>query len=117
MTGQVTPNDIAKHMWALGRELEAVTAELKELDDKSVRAKRALVLAKERAMLSSTREYQYEKKAEALIASAEEALAADLAASAVRVARAKIASIRERIEIGRTASATLREEIRLGGVH
>lgn len=112
----INPNSVVSQLLQLGRELEKLTNDLDQLEVDAVNTREDYVLVKETALLKAEGP-QYVREAEAKVATHVERIAAELADAKVRGARAHIASIKARIEIGRSAAAALRAEITLGGVH
>jgi hypothetical protein len=115
MTDLLTPNAVVSQLLQLGRELEKLTTDLDQIEKDAVNAREDYVLAKETAFLKAEGT-QYIREAEAKVATHVERIAAELADANVRGARAHIASIKARIDIGRSAAAALRAEISLDGV-
>lgn len=112
----ITPNSIVTHLLQLGRDLEQLTRDLHDVEKRSVEAREAYSRAKDKALLTVDGDTVGEREAKARLATGVEKVAADLADAEVRDARARIASIKARIDIGRTAASTLRAEIALDGV-
>lgn len=110
----LTPNAVVSQLLQLGRELEALTNQLDEIEREAVNSREDYVLAKEKAFLSAEGT-QYIRESESKMATHVERIAAELAEAKVRGVRAHIASIKARIDIGRSAAAALRAEISLEG--
>lgn len=111
----LVPNEVVKQLLQLGRELEKLTSDLDDIEREAVNRREDYVMAKEKAFLSAEGT-QYIREAESKVATHVERIAAELADANVRGARAHIASIKARIDIGRSAAAALRAEIALDGV-
>jgi len=109
----LTPNTVVQQLLQLGRELEKFTSELDDLEREAVNTREDYVMAKETAFLSAEEDTQYMREAKSRVATHVERIAAELADAKVRGARAHIASIKARIDIGRSAAAALRAEIAL----
>lgn len=108
----ISPNSVVTQMLQLGRELEKFTADLDQLERDAVNSREDYVMAKEQAFLKAEGS-QYMREAESKVATHVERIAAELADARVRGARAHIASIKARIDIGRSAAAALRAEMAL----
>lgn len=111
----LTPNQVVQQLLQLGRELEKLTNDLDDIEREAVNRREDYVLAKEKAFLSAEGDTQYVRESKSKLASTEERIAAELADAKVRGVRAHIASIKARIDIGRSAAAALRAEISLEG--
>lgn len=109
-----TPNELVKHLLQLGRDLDQLTNDLEGLERDAVNARENYTMAKESAFLKAEGT-QYMRESKSKLATHVERIAAELADAKVRGARAHIASIKSRIDIGRTAAATIRAEIDLAG--
>ena len=112
----MTPNSIVSHLLQFGRDLDQLTRDLDGVERRAVEAREAYSRAKDKALLTVEGETVGEREARARLATGTEKIAADLADAEVRNARARIAAIKARIDIGRTAASTLRAEIALDGV-
>lgn len=112
---QLTPNTVVQQLLQLGRELDNLTGLLDDIEVMAVNRREDYVLAKEKAFLAAEGETQYIREAKSKVATHVERIAAELADARVRGARAHIASIKARIDIGRSAAAALRAEISLEG--
>lgn len=116
MTDYLTPNQVVQQLLQLGRDLDQFTRDLDEIEREAVNRREDYVLAKEKAFLAAEGDTQYVREAKSKVATHVERVAAELADAKVRGARAHIASIKARIDIGRSAAAALRAEISLEGV-
>lgn len=112
----LSPNAVVSHLLQLEQDLEQLTRELDDVEKRAVEAREAYSRAKDKAILTVEGDTVGEREARARLATGVEKVAADLADAEVRNARARIASIKARIDIGRTAASTLRAEIALDGV-
>lgn len=110
-----SPNSLVTHLLQLGRELEKLTNDLDEIERDAVNLRETYVMAKEKAFLSADDETQYMRESRSKMATHVERIAAEFADARVRGTRAHIASIKARIDIGRSAAAALRAEISLSG--
>lgn len=111
----LSPNAVVMNLLELGRELARLTDELDQIEADAVNSREDYVLAKETAFLKAEGS-QYMREAQSKVATHVERIAAELADAKVRGCRAHIASIKARIDIGRSAAAALRAEIALDGV-
>lgn len=117
----LTPNDIARGLIQYARELEELVDEYRELGEKAAAAKRAYEVAYARAYLAEpepeeTRRTQEDRKQQALRVTADEKYTAEVAEHLVKACSKAIDAKRARIDVGRTLSATTRDEMRLAGV-
>lgn len=115
MTSPTNANEIAMHLGALARDLDVAVRELSRLDEDAVRAKARYEVAFSRAILATDARNSEARKAQAVLATERESLDSEIAAQLVRSARARIDSIKTRIDVGRSYGAALRAEIALGG--
>lgn len=104
-----TPNDIARELITWGETLRVQLDELKDYDEKAVRAKVAFNIAEARAQLTSTGTVM-EREAWATEQTEHECLEMELAAVWHRDAVKRVRYIETQIDILRTVSATVREE-------
>lgn len=110
--GQLTPLDVVKQLSNLARDLDAVTEQLKEADDDSVRKRHAADLAESHAFINASGAMDMRKHL-ARIEAGDQELEALVAEALVRHLRKKISAIDTRIEVGRSMGTTLRAEIGL----
>lgn len=111
----LTPNQIAATLMQLTRDLDALVKEYKALGAKASEAKRASEVAYARAYMQSEGPVE-ERKQSAILAAAEQRFQADLAEREVAGCKEAIRAIHARIEVGRTLSATTRDELKTLGV-
>lgn len=111
----MTPNEIAAYLIQLGRRLDSLVKEYKELGEASADTKRAYEIAHARAYLNTTGTVEVRRQ-EALLQTADERFAADLAERRVAACKEAIKAVHARIDVGRTLSATTRDEAKLAGV-
>lgn len=121
MTGQqsgapMTPNQIAAFLIELGRTLDRLVREYGDLGDGAAEAKRDAEVAYAKAFMEADGSTIEERKQAALLASADARYMADLADRKVAACREAIRAVHARIEVGRTLSATTRDEMKLAGV-
>lgn len=116
MTGQppMTPNEIARGLIALGRSLDTLVTEYRDLGEQAANAKRDAEVAYADAFMRAEGTVE-ERKQAAILASADARYAAELAERKTAGCREAIRALHARIEIGRTLSATTRDEMRLAG--
>lgn len=111
----LTPNAVVSQLLQLGRDLDAETRDLENVETEAVHTIEAYRRAKDIAFLKSEGT-QYVREAQSRLDTHVERIAAELAEAKVRNTRARIAAIKARIDIGRSAAAALRAEIALDGV-
>lgn len=109
-----TPNEIAKGLIHLSKELDALVGEYKDLGGAAAEAKRDAEVAYSRAYMSTEGTVE-ERKQAAVEQTADTRYVADLAERRVTACREAIRALHARIEVGRTLSATTRDEMRLAG--
>jgi hypothetical protein len=112
---EVTPSAIAANLAHLGRELAAMTDGLGDLEHRSVTAREDYVLAHAKAVLKSSGTVD-ERKAQALVDTHDERLSAETADALVRQRRAQIATLKVRVDIGRSVGSIVKSEIELDKV-
>jgi hypothetical protein len=107
----VIPNqlEIVKRLSELSRLLDAATDEVAVLDEDAVRAKQANEVAYARAFLAADGPMDA-RKAQAVIVTADAALAMELAQAKHRACRERIRTLGVQIEVGRTLSAATRSQ-------
>lgn len=111
----LNPNAIAQNLINLGRELNALVSEFKDLELAAADAKREAEVAYSRAYMASEGPVE-ERKQTAIGQTSNERYLADLAERQVAACKEAIRAVHIRIDIGRTLSATTRDEIKLAGV-
>lgn len=111
----LTPNEIAANLISLTRDLDALVKEYKQLGAKASGAKRAAEVAYARAYLETAGPVE-ERKQTALLKADEQRFQADLAEREVAGCKEALRAIHARIEVGRTLSATTRDELKTLGV-
>jgi hypothetical protein len=115
MTAPLTPNEVAKQLAALSRELDTVVAALESADRKFVDKKAAAELAYSHAFLAAKGPVDHRKHI-ANVQTYEIRKDADVADSVVRHLRRRISAIQTRIDVGRSVNSALKAEISLGGI-
>lgn len=111
----MNPNQIAAGLIDLGRELDRLVREYRDLSATAADAKRVYERAEAEAYLTSTGPVE-ERKRKAVLAASDERFAADLAERMVSACKEAIRAVHARIDVGRTLSATTRDEMKLSGV-
>jgi hypothetical protein len=111
----LTPNQIAQGLIDLTRDLDALVKEYKRLGAAAADAKKSAEVAYARAYMQSEGPVE-ERKQAALTAASEERFKADLAEREVAGCKEALRAIHARIEVGRTLSATTRDELKTLGV-
>lgn len=111
----LNPNDIARGLIKLGKALDELVKEYRDFGDAVAEAKRAAEVAYAEAYMRAEGTVEDRKQA-AILASADARYDAELAERKVAGCREAIRAVHARIEVGRTLSATTRDEMRLSGV-
>lgn len=111
----MTPNEVAQALIGLGRDLDGLVKEYRALGETAAQAKRAYEVAEARAYLEAAGPVE-ERKRIAVELTADARFTLDLAERRVLGCREAIRAVHARIEIGRTLSATTRDELKLAGV-
>lgn len=109
-----TLGQILQHLQNLGSQLDDATGELDDLSVTAVRARNGYEKAYAKAFLTADGPVEM-KKQQALLATAERRLDAQLAEVGVEACKERIRSLRARIEIGRSLNAAQRTEASLAG--
>lgn len=120
-TKNINPNVVASLLLSLARELDKRGAELDQLEEDYVNAAEAHNVKRTTAFLKARQESgadgkpnpQYVCEMMADQESATERLAMNIAQAKVKAHKRSIEIIGERIKVGQTASATLRQELDL----
>jgi hypothetical protein len=111
----LTPTQIANGLIELTHALDALVKEYKALGHKASEAKSAAEVAFARAYLNTGGPVE-ERKQKALFEASEQRFHADLAEREVAGCKEALRAIHARIEVGRTLSATTRDELKTLGV-
>lgn len=111
----LSPNQISQGLIDLTRDLDALVKEFKQLGVDAATAKRASEVAYARAFMTAVGPIE-ERKQTALAEAAEQRFHADLAERSVAGCKEALRAIHARIEVGRTLSATTRDELKTLGV-
>ena len=111
----MTPNQISSFLINLGRQLDVLVQEYRNLGDAVADAKRTAELTYARAYMNAAGPVE-ERRQASIEASADERYDAELAERKLAGCREAIRAVHARIEVGRTLSATTRDEMRLAGV-
>lgn len=110
----LTPNQIAQNLINLGRELDRLVGEFKDLGMAAAEAKRDSEVAYSKAYMGTEGTVE-DRKQSAISQTADDRYMADLAERRVAACKEAIRALHLRIEIGRTLSATTRDEMKLAG--
>lgn len=110
-----TTNEVGLQLARLGRELDRVKAELNDADLAAVRAREVFKVAEAKATVSSEGSSADLRKADTVLRTHDERLAAETADAIVRGLVREMTAIRVRIDVGRTLGAGIRSETALGG--
>jgi hypothetical protein len=117
----LTPVQVGRFLMGLARQLDELVAQYKELGRKHAEAKRDAAKAEARAYIASgpaegePKRTVDERRAYTVLKCADELFAADLAKAEVDGCREAIRALHARLDVGRTLSATSREEMRMAG--
>jgi hypothetical protein len=114
-TVEMTPNQIAAALIELGRALDKLVAEYRGLGEGAAKAKQKAEVDYARAYMKGEGATIEDRKQAAILAAADARYAADLAERKVAGCREAIRAVHARIEVGRTLSATTRDEMKLSG--
>lgn len=110
-----TPNDIARWLAELTRQLDAKVQEYANLSDEASAARRDAEVAFARAFLQGEGAMDARRQ-QAMLAAADKRFGADLAERKVSSCKEAIRALHLKIDVGRTASANVRAELTaLGG--
>lgn len=110
----MTPNDIAKNLIDLGRELNNLVRHFRDLELAAAEAKREAEVSYSRVYMSTEGTIE-DRRQTAIGETANERYMADLSEREVAACKEAIKALHLRIEIGRTLSATTRDEMKLAG--
>lgn len=112
--GDLTPNEVAKALIVLSRQMYAKVRELRELGDAAATARKDAKVAYAGAFLSADGPMDIRKQV-AEMAAAEAKFAADAAEQEVSACKEALKSMHAAVDIARTLSATTRDEMKLSG--
>jgi len=110
----MTPNEIASHLIQLSGALDELVTEYRGLGDAAPEAKKKAEVAYAEAYMRAEGTVE-ERRQFAILVAADERFAADLAERKVSGCREAIRAVHARIDVGRTLSATTRDEMKLAG--
>jgi hypothetical protein len=113
--GQLTPNEIAKQLAELARELAHIVAAIESAELDAARKRGAFDLAFSQAFLTAEGPMDV-RKHEAVVATHRLRAEADIADAVVRHLRRKIDEVKTRISTGQSVGAAVRAELRLAGL-
>lgn len=114
VAADLTPNGIAANLIQLSYELDDLVNEYRDLGDGAAEAKREAEVAYAAAYMAAGGTVE-ERKQAAIEAAVDARYTSDLAERKVSGCREAIRAIHARIEVGRTLSATTRDEMKLAG--
>lgn len=109
---EVSASVVAAQLGELGRSMDAVTEQLEIADKAAVGAREDYTMAYARAFLQAEGSAEARKQM-ALLATHQARLDQETADQMVRGLRRRLDSVRTRIDVGRTISATVRSEVSL----
>jgi hypothetical protein len=115
MTAPVTPNDVARQLAQLARDLDEAVRVLETADRDSVEKRAAADLSFSRAFMAATGSVDFRKHF-ATVETHQLRLDADVADAVVRHLRRRIDALKTRIEVGRSYGAAIRAELNLAQV-
>lgn len=110
----MTPNAIAANLIQLGRDLNKLVSHFRDLELAAAEAKREAEVSYARAYMSAQGSIE-DRKQQAIEQCADARYTSDLADREIAACKEAIKALHQRIEIGRTLSATTRDEMRLAG--
>jgi cell division septum initiation protein DivIVA len=110
----MTPNAIAQNLITLGRELNTLVGHFRDLELAAAEAKREAEVSYARAYMGAEGSIEDRKQA-AIAETSDKRFMTDLADREVAACKEAIKALHVRIEIGRTLSATTRDEMKLAG--
>jgi hypothetical protein len=110
----VEPNEIVAHLGSLTRALDELVAEYRQLGEDAAAKRRDYKKAKAAAYLSADGSI-VARQAVADLAAADAGFEADVADARVAATKEAIRVLHARIDVGRTVTATLRDEMKLAG--
>jgi len=105
-----SPSQVALTLMSVSRELDDLTKELKTLDEDFVEKKIAFEAAFARAFLTGSGSVDARKQS-AVLETSDMKFQMELAESRVRSTKAALATLRDRIEVGRSLGAAVRSEL------
>jgi protein subunit release factor A len=109
--GDITPNSAVLELARLGRQLDELGFKLRPAELDAVRKRHAHSVAFAKAIISADGSNAEIRKAQAMLATEADSLAADLAEAEVRILRSDIRDvIAGRIDVGRSVVGVLRAE-------
>ena len=112
MTDQLTPNSVVAGLLELSRELAVLSKGMDDLEADAVNAREDVTLANAQAFLAADGAMDL-RKAQAIVATHHERLAAETAEALVRGRKRQLDTLKVRVDVGRSAAAALRAEIDL----
>lgn len=112
--GEMTPASVAAQLGELSRQLDTLVTALSDADRVAVNCREDYTLSYARAFLAAEGSAEHRKQL-ALVATHTQRLAAETADQVVRGLRRSVDSTCNRIDVGRTISATARSEAGLSG--
>jgi hypothetical protein len=106
---ELDPNQVVLQLLARGRELQKLSNQLDGLETEAVEAKEVYTVEYARHFLNATGSNEVRKQ-KTLLETSEERLNADIAEAKVKAQRNQIATLKVRVDIGRSAAALVRAE-------
>ena len=119
VASSLTPVQVGRFLMGLARRLDELVSEYGDLGRKAAEAKRDAAIAEARAYIESAPEpgdpkrTVDERKAITTLGCADELFEADLAKAQVDHCKEALRALHARLDVGRTLSATSREEMRM----
>lgn len=108
----LTPNGVVTGLLELSRELAALSKGMDDLEADAVNAREDYTLANAQAFLAAEGAMDM-RKAQAIVATHHERLAAETAEALVRGRKRQLDTLKVRVDVGRSAAAALRSEMSL----
>lgn len=109
---EIDANRVVLNLLELSRQLQLLSDELDGLEERAVNAKEEYTVAYAKTFLASGGSVEVRKQT-TLLATSEERLQAELAETLVKAHVRKIATLKVRIDVGRSAAALVRAESEL----
>jgi hypothetical protein len=113
---ELTPTEVAKRLVVLNRHLYAKVNELQALGKEAADARKRAKVAYAEAFLSAQGNPMDVRKQIAELAAADAKFEADVAEQMVSACKEALKAMHAAIDVGRSLSATSRDEMRLAGV-
>lgn len=114
-SGQLTPNQVAKNLAELARELDRTIRAMEHAERDAVEKRGAFDLAYSRAFLAAEGSMDL-RKHQAVLTTHDKRMAADVADALVRHLRRQVDAVKVRVEVGRSVNSAIKTEMNLAGL-